>query len=104
MVKWALSRYGIDPARVVVLSRGGMGGLYGAGTPVDLYTLRTVDQVRLENVVDAEARGLQKQLNVTEWDRIVAREALEAAKKPTGAHHLFHPAWMYWLFLSLIHI
>ena len=98
LVKWALSRYGIDPARVLVLSRGGMGGLYDAGATADLYTLRSVDQVRLENIIDAETRGIQKQTSVTEWDRIVAREALEAAKKPTGLHHLFHPSWMYWLF------
>jgi hypothetical protein len=95
MVRWALQQHGIDPGRVVVLSRGGMGGLYSVGQAVDLYSLRTVDQVRLENVVDAEARGLQKQLTVTEWDRQVSAEALTAAGLSTRRYHLFHPAWMY---------
>ena len=96
-LKWALKAYGISPDRCVALSRGGMGAFYGVAHVVDLYELKTVDEVRLENQVDAEARGLMKQTGVTTWDREIARAAVEKAGLK-GGPHLLHPAWMYWLF------
>ena len=96
-LKWALAAYGISPDRCVALSRGGMGACYGTTHAVDLYSLRTVDEVRLENQVDAEARGLLKQTSVTTWDREIAREAVAKAGL-SGRPHLLHPSWMYWLF------
>lgn len=46
-LNWALKKYGISSDRCLALSRGGMGRLYPAKEAVDLYSLRTVDQVRL---------------------------------------------------------
>lgn len=94
---WALKRYQIAPERCLALSRGGMGNLYHVPHVADLYTVRTVDQVRLENLVDYESRKMLKQTSVTTWDRQVAFDALEQAQLPTS-HHLLHPSWMYWLF------
>lgn len=91
-LRWACTTYGIAPERCIALSRGGMGALYPAATAVDLFTLRTVEEVRLENQVDYEQRKMLKQTTVTPWDRRVAADAAG------GAHHLVHPSWMYWLF------
>ena len=97
-LNWALKRYGISPDRCIALSRGGMGRLYPAKEAVDLYTLRTVDQVRLENQVDYETRKILKQTSVTTWDRQIAAEAVEKVYGKGQRYHLLHPSWMYWLF------
>jgi hypothetical protein len=95
---WALKHATIPPERCIALSRGGMGHLYPAAHHVDLYALRGVDAVRLENQVDYQARRELKQHTVTAWDRSVAREAVERVHRPGTRHHLLHPAWMYRLF------
>jgi hypothetical protein len=77
--------------RATILTRGGSACLYPGPHAVDLYTLRTVTQVRRENLSDWLGTKLQKQTQVTPWDRTVAREAVNGQ-----AHHLLHPAWMYW--------
>jgi hypothetical protein len=97
LLNWALKTYGISEDRCIALSRGGMGAFYPAKHHVDLYALRSVDEVRRENATDYERTRLQKQTLVTDWDRVVAGEAVERASV-SGAHHLLHPSWMYWLF------
>ena len=100
---WAVTRYGIAPSRCLALSRGGMGRLYPAAHAVDLYTLRTVDQVRLENQVDYESSKMLKQFRVTAWDLQVAEEAAERQYGKGTRWHLLHPSWMYWLFDPVWH-
>lgn len=95
-LSWAFKAYKIDPNRCLTISRGGMGMLYPTKQQCDLYALRSVDEVRIENQVDWETRKLQKQTAVTAWDRVVADEAAKEAG--FGAYHLLHPSWMYWLF------
>ena len=95
-VQWALKTYGIDPNRCLAVSRGGMGVFYPAKQQSDLYVLRSVDAVRVENQVDYETRKLQKQMDVTDWDRAVLRDAADAAG--FRAYHSLHPWLMYWLF------
>lgn len=112
-LRWACHTYGIAPERCIALSRGGMGVLYPAAKAVDLFTLRAVDEVRIENQVDYERRKILKQMNVTSWDRDVADEAMlgvtptasKTALRSLGqfhrSYHLLHPSWMYWLFESV---
>ena len=97
-LNWALKRYKINPDRCIALTRGGLGALYPAKQSVDLFTLRTVDQVRLENQVDYEQRKILKQTSVTAWDTLVAQEAVERYHGKGQRFHLLHPSWMYWLF------
>ena len=97
-LQWALKTYKISPERCIALTRGGVGLLYPAKHAVDLFTLRTVDEVRLENAVDAEQRKMLKQMTVTAWDRRVAAEAVEKQHGKGARFHLLHPSWMYWLF------
>jgi len=98
LLQWAFKAYGINAARCVALSRGGMGHFYPAVHQVDLYALRSVDQVRLENQVDYETRKLLKQTTITPWDLQVAQETSDRAFGDGARFHLLHPSWMYWLF------
>lgn len=95
-LQWACHTYGLAKDRCLAVSRGGMGMFYPAARQCDLYALRSVDEVRIENQVDWESRKLQKQLSVTAWDRKVIADAAKEAGI-TG-YHLLHPSWMYWLF------
>lgn len=99
LLNWALKKHDISQDRCIALSRGGMGKLYPAKHAVDLYELRTVDEVRLENQVDYETRKILKQTTVTAWDLHVAEVAMGRAIGNRGqGFHLLHPSWMYWLF------
>ncbi|MGE0444495.1 MAG: hypothetical protein AB7P99_04650 [Vicinamibacterales bacterium] len=90
----AITRYGINPERLITVTRGGAGVLYGVKS-VDLYSLRTVEQIRLENAYDHERTKLQKQMDVTAWDRTVLKEAAERALGRGTRYHVLHPSWMY---------
>jgi hypothetical protein len=83
--------------RAVVVTRGGMACIYShlAEHAVDLYSLRSVVDVRRQNLRDHRRTQLQKQLQPTPWDAQVMDDAAQAAG--VGLHyHTVHPAWMYW--------
>ena len=94
-LRWAMEWGKIAPDRVVVISRGGGAVLYGWPTAIDLYRLRSVEDVRLENQYDAQATGIQKQLTVTPWDADVLKEAGRQVLGRTARFHVLHPSIMY---------
>ena len=97
LLRWWAKTYQIDPARIVAVTRGGASVLYGTPS-VDLYRLRSVDAVRLENQYDWQRTSLQKQIDVTPWDRDVLKEAAAMAIGRGEKYHVLHPSWMYWAF------
>lgn len=94
-LRWAVQYAKLNPKRLVVVSRGGAGALYGAPA-VDLYQLRSVEAVRRENVYDWTRAKVQKQMRCTPWDRDVLREAAAQALGRRERYHVLHPSWMYW--------
>lgn len=86
--------------RAAIVTRGGLAPLYApvASQGYDLYALRTVTEVRRENLHDLKIRNKGqtiKQLQVTEWDETVLADAAQALG--LGAlYHVVHPAWCYW--------
>jgi hypothetical protein len=96
-VTWALKYAGIPRDRCMALSRGGMGVFYPVASNADLYQVRGVDAVRIENQVDYAQRKLQKQTTVTDWDREVCREVGKAQWGHSARVRMLHPSWMYWL-------
>jgi hypothetical protein len=83
--------------RACVVTRGGLAELYRSVSSqgYDLYALRSVQDVRRENLADYQKTALQKQIAVTDWDQAV----LDDAAKACGigpVFHVVHPAWMYW--------
>lgn len=82
--------------RAVMVTRGGLAPLYpGIAKAVDLYTIRSVAEVRRENKYDQRTHGLQKQVQQTAWDTRVLEDAARALGMLPG-YHVVHPAWMYW--------
>ena len=104
-VKWAMTRFELAWSRLIVVSRGGasawyqpsLGGTHPGGA-VDLYTLRTLDEIRLQNEIDRRTVGIQKQVRRTVWDTAVLQEAAARALGTDARYHSLHPSWMYWAF------
>lgn len=70
-----------------------MGQLYGGHPGVDLYTLRSMQEVRIENRIQHAQTGLLKQTHVSAWDRAVLADA--ARRLGVGGYDVLHPSWMY---------
>lgn len=83
--------------RAVSLTRGGMGALYGdvAAGGVDIYALRSVTDLRRQNLFDHQRTKLQKQMAPMPWDDALVIDTARAAGLG-GLYHTVHPAWMYW--------
>jgi hypothetical protein len=92
-VRWAIAHYAIDPARLVVCSRGGPASWYQglAGRYVDVFDVASQDEFRKHTVVTPKQRTLRA------FDREILRRAV--AKRGLGAVSLLHPAMMYHLFM-----
>lgn len=94
---WLASQVPDFDTRAAVVTRGGLAPLYGsvAAQGFDLYALRSVTDVRRENLFDQKKSGLLKQTVVTDWDEAVLADAADALGLG-AAYHVVHPAWMYW--------
>lgn len=89
-----LKREGIKSERLIPITRGGAAAWYGTPTGLELYAMRTPQQVRVENRLMQMQTGIHKQTTVTKWDRAVLRDAVDTLKLGR-AYHVLHPAWMY---------
>lgn len=87
---------GIDPARLIPISRGGASVWYNTPTGLELFAMRTPQQVRVENRLQREQYHMLKQMRVTAFDRAVLRDA--AATLGLRRYQTLHPAWMYQAF------
>jgi hypothetical protein len=84
---------GIDPSRLIPITRGGAAVWYGAPHGIELYDLRDPKDVRIENMVQHARTGLLKQTRVTAFDRSLLKDAAKAAG--LTSYHVLHPSWMY---------
>ncbi len=90
---WALKEYQIDPARCVVVTRGGAASWYPAGVKAfELYQLAEPEACRVAQKVEHAETGLLKQTRITRFDRDLYK--LVAQRIGTNPHWL-HPSWMY---------
>lgn len=83
--------------RAAVVTRGGVAPLYDnvSAQGYDLYSLRSVTDLRRENLHDRQQTGLSKQMKPTDWDEALMADAASALKLGP-LYHTIHPAWMYW--------
>jgi hypothetical protein len=97
MLAWFAASVKGFAERAVIVTRGGLAPLYAsvASRGVDLYALRTVTEVRRENLYDQKRSGLLKQMQPTDWDTRVIEDAARALNLGP-VYHTLHPAWMYW--------
>lgn len=84
---------GIDPARLIPVTRGGAAVWYGSPSGVELYDLRDPRDIRIENTLQHSKTGMLKQTRVTPFDRALLKDAAKAAG--LTRYHVLHPAWMY---------
>lgn len=94
-LRWAAQYAGLSPKRFLAVTRGGAGLLYGCAEH-DLFQLRSVEEVRLENQYDWQHAQLQKQMRCTDWDRDVLKSAAAKVLGRGEQYHILHPSWMYW--------
>lgn len=90
-VRWAVEQTGIDPARVTVLSRGGVRSWYDglSSAYIEVLDHVTPEEFREQAAVSRKQRGL------TAFDRVLLRRV----RRDRGvAYNLLHPALMYNLF------
>lgn len=85
--------FGIPKDRFVPVSRGGASAWYGTPTGLELYAMRTPQQVRVANREQVGRTGMFKQTQMTPFDRQILRDAAETMGAKT--YHVLHPAWMY---------
>ena len=87
---------GIDPARLIPVSRGGTALWYGTTQGVEIYDLRDPKDVRIENMLQHAKTGLLKQVSYTPFDHALIKDAAKAAGLTD--YHVLHPKWMYRMF------
>ena len=94
---WARDRYGVAPARIVALSRGGTRSWYNgiADQYVEIFDLADPDDFAARAAARRD-RGDQKQMVASDFDRDLVRRATERL----GIRHadVWHPGLMYQLF------
>ena len=93
-LQWVRETYPIDPARMIVISRGGVSSWYGhvASEYEDLFAGETPETFR------AATEERKKQQRIGAFDRRVVRRVMQA--RGIRQAHLLHPALMYALFNS----
>ena len=93
-LQWVRETFPIDPARLIVISRGGVGAWYGhvGGQYEDVFATETPDVFR------AATEERKKQQRIGAFDRRVVKRVMRA--RGIRQAHLLHPALMYALFNS----
>lgn len=88
-----IKKLGIDPERLIVLTRGGAHLWYPAKRHVELFSLRPPKDIRVENILTFQRTGMMKQQRWTAFDRQVVKDA--AATLGLKKYLTLHPQWMY---------
>lgn len=90
-----LKTYGIDPARMVAIGRGGSAGWYGFPGSADLFEFLPVETVRQFTLQANQKTGSVKQHQDEGWEPHVTA----LAAKALGLEHysVLSPTWMYQL-------
>lgn len=95
MIRWAQQAYGLDPARFVIVSRGGVAHWYGdlASRYIDLFDLYSPEEYVALNERRSRKSGMQKQKKISHVEKEVI--ATVAAKFKLGEVDVIHPEIMY---------
>jgi hypothetical protein len=83
----------IPAERLIPITRGGFGALYRTPMYLELYAMRSPQDIRIENRLQHQQTGMLKQMTITPWDRAVLTDAAKTLN--LTKYHVLHPAWMY---------
>jgi hypothetical protein len=97
-LRWFVTTFGVDAARVVALSRGGVEGWYRdvAGRYLDVFDYLSITAFREGNQRRLAEIGEQKQLSVARFEREILTAVVDAESLRDA--EMIHPALMYRLF------
>ena len=84
---------GIDPSRLIPITRGGASQWYGVPKGLELFLMRTPQELRVETKLRARATGMQKQGPVRPFDTAIYADA--ANTLGIDRYLTLHPGWMY---------
>jgi hypothetical protein len=95
LLRWARQAYGLDPARFVVISRGGVRRWYGDLAPryVDLFDLYSPEEYVALNEKRQVKSGMQKQKRVSGVEKEIVKRV--SADLGLGKVEVLHPRLMY---------
>lgn len=83
----------IAPERIIPIGRGGSAIWYDVPKAVELYAMRSLQEVRIENWIQQHKTGYHKQYTVTAFERGIQQDA--AASLGLSSYLTLHPSWMY---------
>ena len=92
-VERVVERYGIDKKRLIPISRGGAAAWYGCTQGIELFAMRSPQQMRVQMRLEVTTTGRFKQATYNDFDRAIIRDAAETLN--LKRYHVLHPAWMY---------
>lgn len=88
-----LKQSGVDPKRIIPIARSGSAAWYGCPTGVEVYAMRSLQAIRVQQRIRRMTTGLVKQMHANAFDRDLTKDA--AASLGLTRYHRLHPAWMY---------
>ena len=83
----------IPPERIIPISRGGASVWYRVPTGLELYALRELKDIRIENRLQVSETGSLKQTHVRPFDRAILKDAAKSLN--LTRYRTVHPAWLY---------
>jgi hypothetical protein len=94
-LKWAVAEFALDPSRLIAVSRGGVSSWYHgiADNYCDLFDLFSIDEYRGANEARWQSAGNQKQYDIGEYDKEIAR--LVGKRRGVTVEAMLHPSIMY---------
>ena len=94
-LRWAVAEFNIDPARLIMVSRGGVSHWYEgiAGDYVDMFDLYSVDEYRHTNDARWQDAGNQKQYDAGRFDQVIRKRVAE--RRGVEIETMLHPSVMY---------
>jgi len=99
-VRWVREQYHVAPERLIVASRGGAGIFYKVPMGVELYKLRTLQELRTANTLDWSINQSLKQRELTAFDR----ELIQGAEYDLRLKvEVLHPGLMFAAFNEAWH-
>lgn len=85
---------GLPADQIIPISRGGAAGWYGAPKGLELYDMRSPQDVRVQQRLQHQRVGSVKQYTITPFDRSVLADAAHTLGLGRR-YRVLHPAWMY---------
>ncbi len=85
---------GLKAERLIPISRGGAASWYHAPKGIELYDMRSPQDLRVEQRLQHAKTGVVKQQTMTAFDKAIYADV--AQTMGLGKHYgILHPAWMY---------